>query len=350
MTPLYEALERQFQKKRLLLHMPGHKGQLPSPFEGCSPFDLTELPETGNLYGNGGPISLCEEQFEHICQSGATLLCAGGSTLCVQSMLSLFCPVGSKVLMGRNCHVSAVNTAALLNLSPVWLMPDQRAGSLSHGRVTPDAVEKALLQSPDVSAVYLTSPDYFGVMCDIGRISAVCRRHQKPLLVDNAHGAHLVFFGLHPIELGADACCDSLHKTLPALTGAALLHLKDRTLKEAAKHSMSIFGSSSPSYLIMLSADLLSGELAAQKEPFLKLAQRVEAIKALSEQKWGIDGLRDPVRISLSFAPDKLLDVKSLLDALSIEPEALLNGGIILIPSPFQDLTPVDELATRLPT
>jgi arginine/lysine/ornithine decarboxylase len=118
------------------------------------------------------------------------------------------------------------------------------------------AVKTALGEHPDCRAVFLTSPDYFGALCDIWAIAKICREKNAALLVDNAHGAHLgLFSGLHPMALGADACCDSLHKTLPALTGAALLHLRDEKKAPLARRRMPLFGSTSPSYLIQLSAD-----------------------------------------------------------------------------------------------
>ena len=349
MTPLYDALEKYIKKEKLRMHMPGHKGSLPFPFGDCALFDATELPDTGNLYTQNGPIQACEEQYEAICQSGATLLSAGGSTLCIQSMLSLFCPQSSKILIGRNCHAAAVNTAAMLDLNPVWLFPDEASGKYTYGRITPSAVKSALFKNPDAKAVYITSPDYFGVMSDIENISLICREHNIPLLVDNAHGAHLVFFEKsHPIQLGADACCDSLHKTLPALTGAALLHLKDRSLKEKARHCMSLFGSTSPSYLIMLSADLLKNNFEELKLDYRKLAEKIYDFKLCYKQKWGTSGICDPVRISLNFNFNTFSEAKSLLDELRIEPELLFDGGLILIPSPSQDLTSIDELALRL--
>ncbi len=152
------------------------------------------------------------------------------------------------MIMGRNCHVAAVHAAALLGLTPLWLWPDVPSGVGCFGRISSKALQAALDANEKVSAVYITSPDYFGVLQDIEALAAVCRGKNVPLLVDNAHGAHLVFFkDLHPLAQGADACCDSLHKTLPALTGTALLHLREKALKESARTMMAVFGSTSPS-------------------------------------------------------------------------------------------------------
>ncbi|WMJ85018.1 aminotransferase class V-fold PLP-dependent enzyme [Oscillospiraceae bacterium LTW-04] len=355
-SPLLAALGRYLDKKRERLHMPGHKGLLPTPLDGCAPFDVTELPDTGCLYdGEGAPVET-EALFSNLYGSGATLLSAGGSTLCIQAMLALHCPEGSKVLMTRAAHHAAVNAAAVLNLEPVWLSPDEITGVQTPARISPQAVEAALLQNPGVSAVYLTSPDYFGTLCDIKAISAIAHSHGKPLLVDNAHGAHLIFFdNLHPIALGVDACCDSLHKTLPALTGAALLHLKDGTLADEARRRMATFGSTSPSYLVMLSADLLLPQWEVLKSSYTALAQSVAQLRSLALEKgiWAtcanLQAPVDPVRISLLFAEGQRDTALSLLQDCGIEAEYLSPRHIVLIPGPQNNLTPVEKLIAHLP-
>ena len=158
-------------------------------------------------------------------------------------MLLLGAGPGSRVLMARNSHRSAVNAAALLDLDPVWIWPEK-------GRVSPQSVDHILKTTPDIRAVYVTSPDYRGILCDIPALAAVCRTYGVPLLVDNAHGSHLGAFGLHPLALGADMTADSAHKTLPVLTGGAMLHLSERALSYASdpKGAMALFGSTSPPF------------------------------------------------------------------------------------------------------
>lgn len=355
-APLYAAIRRYLEKKRERLHMPGHKGLLPPPLSDCAPFDVTELPDTGCLYDGEGAPTETEAEFCRLYNSGATLLSAGGSTLCIQTMLSLFGPDGTKILMTRAAHHAAVNAAALLNLEPVWLFPDEATGVQTTGRISPAAVEAALRTNPDVSAVYLTSPDYFGTMCDISAIASVAHAFKKPLLVDNAHGAHLAFFeGLHPITLGADACCDSLHKTLPALTGAALLHLKDAAMSADARRRMAAFGSTSPSYLIMLSADLLLPRWQTLKADYHALAEQVALLRRLAAQKgvWATacdDAAPfDPVRIALLFSNGWQDAARTLLADCNIEAEYLSQRHIVLIPSPQSNLDCVRLLIERLP-
>jgi arginine/lysine/ornithine decarboxylase len=350
-SALFEALNAQIASGKHRFHMPGHKGCLLPPLEQAAPYDLTELDATGSLWRGEGPVCEVENSFSKFYGSGATLLSAGGSTLCIQAMLALFCPQGTRVLMARNCHVAAVHTAALLSLEPVWLWPDEPSGVGLAGRITPHLLEKALDEEKATSAVVVTSPDYFGVMPDVKALSAVCRKKGVPLLVDNAHGAHLVFFEqMHPLALGADACCDSLHKTLPALTGTALLHLRDKSQKDRARRLMAVFGSTSPSYLMMLSADMLAdgwGELSKKIE---KLACDVVALQKKAQDKgiWAVAGAVDPLRISLLFAPGGRKEVDALLNELLIEAEMVTDRHIVLLPSPQSDLHPVEKLIERL--
>ena len=154
-------------------------------------------------------------------------------------------------------------------------------------------------------AVYLTSPDYLGNMVDIKRISDVCHRHGSLLLLDNAHGAYLKFLSqsAHPMDLGADICCDSAHKTLPVLTGSAYLHISPAApagLAAQAKTALAMFGSTSPSYLILQSLDAANCYLAdgyAQK-----LAVLVDEVKRckerLGKQGYSFSG-NEPIKLTI---------------------------------------------------
>ncbi len=331
--------------------MPGHKGCLMPPLDTAAPYDVTELAQTGSLWRGEGPICRVEDDFSAFYNSGASLLSTGGSTLCIQGMLALFCRRGTQVIMGRNCHVAAVHAASLLGLTPLWLWPDAPSGVGCFGRITPAALQAALDANKTVSAVYITSPDYFGVLQDVGALAAVCRSENVPLLVDNAHGAHLVFFkNLHPLAQGADACCDSLHKTLPALTGTALLHLREKALKKSARTMMAVFGSTSPSYLLMLSADMLADGMQDLTTPLQTLAAGVSCLRDKAKERgvWAATGVTDPLRITLLFSGGTRVKALALLKALAIEPEMVTDRHIVLLPSPQNDLSPVNELIEQL--
>ncbi|MBO5797806.1 MAG: aminotransferase class I/II-fold pyridoxal phosphate-dependent enzyme, partial [Clostridia bacterium] len=192
---------------------------------------------------------------------------------------------------------------ALLDADVEWLWGD---GALTTCAVTAEMVEKALSEMAEKpAAVYVTSPDYLGNTLDIAAIADVCHRHGVMLLVDNAHGAYLRFLPAdsHPITLGADLCCDSAHKTLPVLTGGAYLHVSHRAsaLAEEVEHAMSLFASTSPSYLILQSLDAANAYLAEDYRPRLAAyAERVEALKgALTAQGYILAG-DEPLKVTLS--------------------------------------------------
>ena len=191
-----------------------------------------------------------------------------------------------KILAARNAHKTFLSAAALCDVEVEWLTGGEGISYLSCP-VDAEMVETALRNMEEKpAAVYLTSPDYLGNLMPVADIAVVCHRHGVLLLVDNAHGAYLKFLpeSCHPMDLGADICCDSAHKTLPALTGAAYLHIAPHApefLHNQAKTAMAMFGSTSPSYLILQSLDAVNAYLANGYR------ERLEAFV------WQVDALKD---------------------------------------------------------
>lgn len=300
MGRLFDTQKEYIKSGLSRFHTPGHSGQPGAiPYFGqLLPYDVTEVEDFDSLYHSSGVIKDCEERLAKIYETKATLISSGGCTLAIQAMLALAVPEKGRVLMGRNAHRSAISACALLDITPVWMYPE--AG----GVVTPAQVKKSLGHNPDVSAVYLTSPNYYGQLCDIRAISEICRSRGVPLLVDNAHGSHLGFLetNLHPIHLGADMSACSVHKTLPVLTGGALLNIGNEKFVPRAKEKMALFGSTSPSYLTMASIDLLADRVdSGFKQNFLTLEKRAAALKNYAELS-GLclpEGECDPVRFTL---------------------------------------------------
>lgn len=341
-SPMREMMEAYLKKDLSRLHMPGHKGRLGYPLADAARYDLTEAGGLDSLYESAGGIRETEEAYARLYGAHTTLLSAGGATLCIQAMLALAAQRGDTIIASRRLHVSAVNAMALLRLRPVWLYPEEGPDCLAGGRVTPAAVEAALAGCPQAAAVYITSPDYYGQLCDIAAIAAVCRRYGVPLLVDNAHGAHLRFLqpDLHPITLGATMCCDSLHKTMPVLTGGALLHIADAGFAAEAKACMALFGSTSPSYLIMLSCSDCLGFLGQGAAlAFQSTAEGGAALEALAAQRGFVplSGLRDRTKVVLSVYPFACGGAvfADLLRAYKIEPEYVDDAYAVLMLSPF---------------
>lgn len=276
-TPLRDAVEAYITEGRARFHMPGHKG-------ADDPWDITEVAGCDSLYEASGPIRALEKELAEVYGSGASLLSAGGATLCIQAMLAL-CGAGKKLVAGRGLHRSALNAMTLLGQEPVWVYPEY-AGWFRGPYLAGD-IAAALDANGDAAAVYITSPDYFGVMSDVSAIARVCKERGKLLLVDNAHGAHLKFTGWHhPMDCGADFCADSLHKTLPAKTGGAALHLANGALEQEARRAMALFGSTSPAYPILLSCErALQWARECGAASFSRTAQRFDELKALAARR-----------------------------------------------------------------
>lgn len=358
-APLAQALLDYCADAPARFHTPGHKGEQEGPlfpfFGEALRFDLTELPETDSLFEASGVIFEAERAAAEAFGTKETLLSAGGSTLCIQAMLRLASTRGKKVLMARNAHISAVNALCLLGLEPVWVWPQAIPGSSLPGPVSPSDIEQVLQADSDISAVYLTSPNYFGVMADISAISAVCRRHNLPLLVDNAHGSHLLALRggeLHPMRLGAALCCDSAHKTLPALTGGAWLHLSPAAPfdREGAKQAMALFGSTSPSYLVMLSLDLARTWLQTEgAAAFDRLERRVTELHEFAG-KLGFaplpQALFDPCRIVIDTASVGMPggEANAFMRRHGVSAEMNDDRHVVLLPSPLQG----EEAFTKL--
>ena len=263
-TPIVDFVKSYAKREALRLHMPGHKGK---NFLGCEPWDITEIEGADVLYNADGIIKQSESNAAQLFGTEKTLYSTEGSSLAIRAMLYLIKIYGNSsgkrafVAAGRNAHKTFVTAAALLDFDVDWLMP-QNAKNLISLNITPDFLEDYLKNNDEKPlAVYVTSPDYLGNMSDIKGLAEVCKKYGTLLLVDNAHGAYLNFLPKksHPIALGADICCDSAHKTLPVLTGGAYLHIAKTAPKifsKMAENAMSIFASTSPSYLILQSLDL----------------------------------------------------------------------------------------------
>lgn len=269
-TPIVDFVRQYAASNTVRLHMPGHKGRA---FLGCEALDITEIAGADSLYEAAGIIEESERNASRLFGSQRTLFSTEGSSQCIRAMLDLILtrhPSGRRpvIVAARNVHKAFVYAAALLDVDIVWLWPPEDSRSLCACAVTPQALETTLDALPDPpAAVYLTSPDYLGGQSDIAALARICHARGTVLAVDNAHGAYLRFLApsRHPLDLGADLCCDSAHKTLPALTGAAYLHIGKHApagLAENAKAAMALFGSTSPSYLTLASLDLCNAYLS----------------------------------------------------------------------------------------
>ena len=265
-TPIFDFVKAYSESEISRFHMPGHKGRGALGFEA---FDITEIRGADVLYSAEGIIDESERNLSSLYGTSHSFYSTEGSTLAIKAMLALVSErCGDErplILAARNVHTAFIKAAALLDLDVDFIYPGE-GGHLCECKITSDdvcAAIRAAKKKP--SAVYLTSPDYLGNMLDIAGIVDLCRGFDIPLLVDNAHGAYLRFLenDLHPISLGATMCADSAHKTLPVLTGGAYLHISPNCPEyaERARGALSLFASTSPSYLTLCSLDLCNKQI-----------------------------------------------------------------------------------------
>ncbi len=260
-------------------HMPGHKRKtlpFPNPFS----IDITEIDGFDNLHHATGILKQAQERAASLYGARHTFYLVNGSTCGILAAICAAVPKRGKILIARNSHSCVYHACCLNELSVEYLYPVlTRHGIL--GQVTPQQVEKALSESPDIAAVVVTSPTYEGIVSDITGIAKITHMHRIPLIVDEAHGAHFGFGGGFPenaTKLGADAVVMSLHKTLPSFTQTALLHLcSDRiSLKKIQKY-LDIFETSSPSYLFMAGMESCIRTVEQEKKRlFLNFRMRLE--------------------------------------------------------------------------
>ena len=306
--PICDFVKTYREKDGIRLHMPGHKGKL---FLGMEDLDITEISGADELFHPHGIIQKSEENASSLFGTSKTVYSTEGSSLCIRAMAYLALLWGRErgrkpvILAGRNAHKAFLSAAALLDADVRWLYPEKEQ-SLIACDITGPGLEKQLrVLTEKPVAVYVTSPDYLGHLLDIAELSAVCRRHDVLLLVDNAHGAYLKFLrpDRHPITLGADLCCDSAHKTLPALTGGAYLHISKKAplpLLEQANHAMELFASSSPSYLILQSLDRCNALFSEDAGRMASFAERIcEMKEKLSAYGYTLIG-EEPFKITLA--------------------------------------------------
>ena len=353
-TPIVSFLRSYQEKSPVRMHMPGHKGAGILGFEGM---DLTEIYGADELFAAEGIIKESEQNASSLFGC-PTYYSTQGSTLCIQTMCTILCQDAKskgkkpKILAGRNAHRSFIHAAALLDFDIVWLYGNSDYLSC---KIHAEDLEKAIIESLP-TAVYLTNPDYLGNLLDIQSLASVCKKHNVLLAIDNAHGAYLRFLepSLHPIDLGADLCCGSAHKTLPVLTGGAYLHLSDslnQVWANDVKHFMEYFSSTSPSYLIMASLDATNEVLDTTfKKSLSECIQRVDVLKnALIQHGYTILS-GEPMKITISTKEFGYTgnEIANLLMECDIYPEFYDSDYIVLMPSPYNTKDDLKRLETCL--
>lgn len=283
-APICEFVKKYSLSSPIRAHMPGHKGAGDLKEE----YDITEIAGADSLYHCDGIISESEAIASSIfgCK---TFYSTEGSSQCIRAMMhliSLYSRLNDlpfRICAGRNVHKSFVSACALLDAEVIWHYGKNDNGILCC-EYDLNELKTLFLSEDKPTALYVTSPDYLGNVAPISELSELCRDHEVILAVDNAHGAYLKFMpeDRHPITLGAHICCDSAHKTLPVLTGGAYLHISDSApdiFCDEAKNALALFGSTSPSYLILCSLDACNSYLESLKASLSEFVPKIEELK-----------------------------------------------------------------------
>ena len=353
--PVHEMLAR--AAGRHSGHMPGHKGR--DPFGPCDLYalDTTELPTTDDLYAPEGALAEAECLWARAAGADASLLLHDGSTCGIHAMLQLWAREGDAVLLPRNAHLSAVQACVLGGLRPVWIPVTQRGdGSCL---IHEEAVLAALREHPEARCLLLTRPDYFGCCLPLTRIAEEAHRLGIRLAVDEAHGAHFPWLS-SPASAGAcgaDAWVQSVHKTLPGLTGSAVLHLRDAADAPAALRILRREQTSSPSFILMRSIDDSRAWMEAYgRERLAHVAARADALRRLlpslgyrdAHVMWREDGLEtDPTRLVID-APQGGGRLAEQLAERGIDVELADRRRVVLILTAMTEDSDLDALIEAL--
>lgn len=280
--PLYEKLMAYGASDYYGFHMPGHKRFMEGegiPYQ----IDITEIDGFDDLHHpqKDGILVQAQERAARLYKAEETHFLVNGSTAGVLSAISACTHPGGQLLLARNSHRSAYHAAGLNRLRICYIYPQLLKELWINGGILPEEVEKSLEKHSEIQAVFVTSPTYEGICLDVRTIAKICHKQGIPLIVDQAHGAHFPFSAYFPedaLAAGADVVIQSVHKTLPALTQTALLHIQGGLVdRERLRYYLSVYQSSSPSYILMASIDNCMEQMEQKGEAlFAAYTKRLE--------------------------------------------------------------------------
>lgn len=354
MGELYRRLEEYGNSDYYPFHMPGHKRNEESvkgALAGAYRLDITEIDGFDNLHRAEEIIKREQERAAGLYGSERTYFLVNGSTCGILAAIAAVIEKGGRILMSRNCHKSAYHGVYLQELETSYLYPNNWGKCEIAGEVAPESVEKALKEHPDIGAIMVTSPTYEGVVSDIKKIAAIAHKYGKPLIVDEAHGAHFGFHKAYPesaVKLGADIVVHSLHKTLPSMTQTALLHVNGNLVdRRKLERYLRIFQTSSPSYVLMASIsnclDIMEREGAERLEKLKNSRDRlIEKVKGYRFVRVGEKEIEDrdfavkmdPCKLAIYIEDGKLTGQQLydiLMDKYHLQMEMAAGGYVLAI-------------------
>ncbi|KAJ8753205.1 hypothetical protein K2173_017799 [Erythroxylum novogranatense] len=340
--PLVSALKASAERNAASFHFPGHNGGRAAPSSltqliGMRPYihDLPELPELDNLFSPEGPILEAQIEAAKLFGSSETWFLVGGTTCGIQAAVMATCSPGEHLILPRNSHISVISAMVLAGAIPKYIAPEYNCSWEIAGGVTPVQVEEAIKElekeSLKPAAVLITSPTYHGICSNLSDISELCHSNGIPVIVDEAHGAHLGFHPYMPpsaLSQGADIVVQSTHKVLCSLTQSSMLHMSgDIVDREKICRCLQTLQSSSPNYLLLASLDAARDQLAKNPETFFNgalelateaksLIEGIAGISVLDSSNFTNCSAIDPLRLTIGFSrlglsgyeTDELLD------------------------------------------
>ncbi len=371
MADLYRQLEGYVSSDYYPFHMPGHKRNKESAKENLAvaySLDITEIDGFDNLHQAEGILKKEQERAARIYGAEKTYFLINGSTGGILSAVSAVTKKGGRILIARNCHKSVYHSICLNGLEASYLYPKTWGICNIAGEVEPESVKDNLKKQPDIKAVMITSPTYEGIVSDVRKIAEIAHEYGVPLIVDEAHGAHFGFHGDYPesaVKSGADIVIHSLHKTMPAMTQTALLHVNGNMVqKQRLERYLRMFQTSSPSYVLMASIsnclDLIENEgaerLGKLKELRDNLVKKVEECNFIKvgingKQGSGLGVYADPCKLVI-YADKGRLTGKQLYDILRdkyhLQMEMAAGSYVLGILSMMDTQEGMDRLASAL--
>ena len=351
--------ERLKQNKKIPMHTPGHKRN--ESFEylrGMAKLDITETEGFDNLHSPTGILLQSMENAARKRGARAAFYLVNGSTCGILASVCAVLNEGDKVIMARNCHKSVYNGIELSGARQIFVYPEYNDKYGISGAINPADISEKIKENPDTKLVIITSPTYEGVISDIGEICAIAHEKNIPVMVDAAHGAHLGFSGFckDAVSLGADISVESLHKTLPSLTQTAICYLSGELVSaEKVSERLSVFETSSPSYLLLSSIDGCINEIYKNDifsswnenlDCFYDRSQNLENIEIIRDG----DGFFDFDRSKVVIFPKNQsgTELASVLRQENIEPEMVTPFYVICMTGAGDTKKSFEKLAEAL--
>lgn len=284
-TPLINALKEYGGGKTVRFHMPGHKGR---PFASqiedllglqCFRSDVTNIPGMDDLHQPKGIIREAQRNAAALFGASRTYFLINGCSCGLQALIMAVCQSGEKIILPRNVHRSILAGITLSGARPVYYLPPYcKPYGIPLGSEPAD-ICRCLDEHPDAKAVLVVSPSYHGIVSDIGSIAEVAHRRGIPLLVDEAHGAHLYFHPRLPrgaLTAGADGVVHGTHKMIGAFTQAAMLHTKGKLINaQRLEAALRMLQSTSTSYLLLASLEAACAAMATNGESLFAQAMAI---------------------------------------------------------------------------